>query len=378
MGRHLVWNGVVVAVLAHQLFGWPPASEQAGAGVYLRSAAGHVPLEAEGLTWRLGSFSTSGATTKARLTARVGGPRSAFELTLPAEFLIVVPGASSLPTLELLRADAEKDRREFDVEFVWHGSAAAWNGTKKARIDIGPGEPAKEGVKVRIAALGPGEYGFLLPSSTGEQVPAGRVYTFRNSPAGTSEASATAGTATALPDAPGVYIETAKGCVPVSSEQFEWFPYSSLESFRAIARRIPGAVEDPRTREYEKFVKCQRMNGTLPSSRATPALSTGDRIGIVVAEGAAIADYRLVKIDGKDDVRQLRLDALFVNGDTYLGFGRMSLSPGPEPILYEASKVAPRKYRITLPMLKPGNYGLLAPGIAALGKTGVVHSFEVR
>ena len=351
--------------LGHQA---APAS--LGPGVYINKDGQYAEVEPEALTWRLGSFSTNRETTKAHLTARAAGPRSGLEVAAPADFLIVMPKGGDRSRFQLLIADVEKDRRDFDVELAWDEEAfLGWTGKKNKTMALDVEELPDGTFKVRTPSLPKAEYGFLLPSFLSKaDLPAEKIYTFRSPPDSQARRpTAAVATAGAFPEKPGVYVETPDGYREIEPEAFEWYPQSPW--WRTSARYA---------RDYLSFVKCERMNGALTVKEIELVLSQGAKFAIFCAEGTNAADYRLVSIESKPDGRKVRLDALLVNHDAYLGFGRLPLSPAREPITYQAERLGTRRYKIPLPSLKRGHYGFLGPGIAELGQTGNIHAFEIR
>lgn len=139
----------------------------------------YVPLEIEPVQWRQPFFSsetTSGGLTTRRLKARPDSPRSGLQLSASPELFIVCPQGISANEYQLLRAEENKEPREFRVDFQSLADAGlvAVSGTTRNRV-LFETEKVGAGVfRLKLPPLGEGEYAFL-PPSTVEQ---GRLYTF--------------------------------------------------------------------------------------------------------------------------------------------------------------------------------------------------------
>ena len=338
-------------------------------GVYLRIEAQYVYVESEALTWRFGYFSSNERTAMAHLTARAAGPRSGLQITPPVDFLVIFPEGAGYSEFQLLIADAKKDRRDFRLELTWEEEdSVSWGGTNRNIFTPNIEEDLEGNLNVRVSPLPPGEYGLLLPSflsNTG--LPAEKIYTFRvSADSQAPRPQAAAPTVGATTNKPGVYAESPDGYIEIESEEFAWHAQSPWWRMAQASA------------EYQRFVRWERINGRLLVTDGETVVPRGAKFLIRSAPGTDLGDYRLVSIDSQAGERKVRLDAFFVNEDSYLGFGLLALSPGREPIAFESEKLGAGRYRVTLPDLKRGQYGFLGPGIAGHGQTGTIHAFELR
>ncbi len=354
--------------------------EPPGPGIYLRTNGQYQEIEAESLTWRLGAFTQSERETRARLTGRATGSRSRTDLATPVELLMVYPKDTRKVLFHVLRAGEQRDRREFQLDFVWQQKDfMSWRGTKNNEIAVTVQDRPGEGLLISVPLLSKGEYGILVSTPvSGTELPAGKIYTFTTppgSPARGGSLPSAAARKDALPVKPGIYLEQQSGYTEAGAETFDWFPLSFLDTLKGIARVLRQPVEK---QPYTDLVSWQRMNGTLDGQESRQRLPQAASLVVVCPEGMTAADYWLVGIAAKSDRRDFALDSLFINTKMFLGFGQYSLSPGPEPIPFEAQRIAPCTYRVLLPKLKPGHYGLLHPGSVAAGRPGAITTFEIR
>jgi len=139
-------------------------------GVYALKDGRYVELASEAVDWRSKFFNpttTVGNLTKNRLTAQLKSPQSPLHLSGAVELLIVCPEGVSATQYHFLRAEPNKDKREFRVDFqvLNNGVLLALGGNGKSAVQF---EAEKVGVgkfRILIRELGKGEYAFLPPGT---------------------------------------------------------------------------------------------------------------------------------------------------------------------------------------------------------------------
>jgi len=139
-------------------------------GVYALKGGRYVELAVEVVEWRSKFFlptTTVGSLTKSRLAAQLKSPQSPLQLSGAVELLVVCPEGVSAAQYHFLRAEPNKDKREFRVDFqvLNNGVLLALGGDGKSAA---PFEAEKIGAgkfRVLLRELGKGEYAFLPPGT---------------------------------------------------------------------------------------------------------------------------------------------------------------------------------------------------------------------
>lgn len=116
------------------------------------------------------------------------------------------------------------------------------------------------------------------------------------------------------------------------------------------------------------------INGNIKGGRSKTELTTPVEILIYVPEGVAATEYQLLLLHVSNNAREFRT----VTGGVFHKSGGASR----DAIEFEAKKIAPRTYGLTLPSLKAGGeYGLLPPAsgdaTGSTGRLGKIYSFHV-
>jgi hypothetical protein len=113
-------------------------------------------------------------------------------------------------------------------------------------------------------------------------------------------------------------------------------------------------------------------NGTVRGPKSVLQVATDAEFIIRVPEGTAITEYQLLRLDMKGDRREFR---------AWTG-GVFHSSEGAEKNAekFDSEKVAPRVFRIKLPVLKKGEYGFLPPGNTSgnIASSGKLYTFGIR
>jgi hypothetical protein len=157
----------------------PPGIE---IGLYFKKAGKWEELLPEVVNWKTGGVVKSIATVgivKGDVNGHIPGIHSRTSVASPLEFLIDAPEGVAITEYQLLRLREEKESREFRTVTggVMHVSGGATR-------DVVPFEGKKimsRIYKVVLPSLGPGEYGFLPPSTVNStsSTSLGKMYTFR-------------------------------------------------------------------------------------------------------------------------------------------------------------------------------------------------------
>ena len=112
-------------------------------------------------------------------------------------------------------------------------------------------------------------------------------------------------------------------------------------------------------------------NGTVQGPKSVLQVASDAEFIIRVPEGTAITEYQLLRLDMKGNRREFR---------AWTG-GVFHSSEGAEKNAekFESEKVAPRTFRVTLPVLKKGEYGFLPPGNTSgnIASSGKLYTFGI-
>jgi hypothetical protein len=177
-----------------------------------------------------------------------------------------------------------------------------------------------------------------------------------NPKAATATAAPATSAAAANPDVPediGVYIKVRGKLVDVTPEVVGWKTGGALKSF-ATNGLTKGHV-----------------NGTIQGPKSALQIATNAEFVIKCAEGTAVTEYQLLRLDMKGDRREFRS----VTGGIIHSSG--GAEKNAEKFDYE--KVAPRVFRLKLPPLKKGEFGILQPGSTSgnVASSGKMYTFGI-
>ena len=169
-------------------------------------------------------------------------------------------------------------------------------------------------------------------------------------------APSAAAPAAANPDVPddiGVYIKVRGKLVDVTPEVVGWKSGGALKSF-ATNGLTKGHV-----------------NGTIRGPKSALQIGNDAEFIIKCAEGTAVTEYQLLRLDMKGDRREFRA----------MTGGIIHSSGGAEKNAekFDYEKVAARVFKVKLPPLKKGEFGFLPPGSTSgnVASSGKVYSFGI-
>jgi hypothetical protein len=115
------------------------------------------------------------------------------------------------------------------------------------------------------------------------------------------------------------------------------------------------------------------INGNIKGAHSKTDVTMPVEILIYVPEGVAATEYQLLHLHESGNAREFRT----VTGGVFHKSGGASR----DAIEFEAKKIAPRTYSITLSNLKTGEYGLLPPSAGdatgSTGRLGKLYTFHV-
>lgn len=121
------------------------------------------------------------------------------------------------------------------------------------------------------------------------------------------------------------------------------------------------------------------VNGSIAGAHSNLKLTSPSFMGIDAlefyvhcAEGGSATEYQLLRFWGKGDRREFRA----VTGGVLHAAGGAK----DNVVSFEYEKVAPRIYKIKVPVLAQGEYGFLAPGAVASANAasqGKIYTFEI-
>jgi hypothetical protein len=168
-------------------------------------------------------------------------------------------------------------------------------------------------------------------------------------------ASATAAAA-ANPDVPddiGVYIKVRGKLVEVTPEVVGW--------------KSGGVLKGMATGGLTKG----HVNGTIQGPKSALQVGNDAEFIIKCPEGTAVTEYQLLRLDMKGDRREFRA----------MTGGIIHQSGGAEKNAekFDYEKVAPRVFRVKLPPLKKGEFGILPPGATSgnISSSGKLYTFGI-
>jgi hypothetical protein len=115
------------------------------------------------------------------------------------------------------------------------------------------------------------------------------------------------------------------------------------------------------------------VNGNIKGAHSKTEITTPIEVLIYAPEGVAAAEYQVLHLRESGNAREFRT----VTGGVFHKSGGASR----DAVEFEAKKIAPRTYAITLSNLKAGEYGLLPPSsgdaTGSSGRLGKLYSFHV-
>ncbi len=113
-------------------------------------------------------------------------------------------------------------------------------------------------------------------------------------------------------------------------------------------------------------------NGTVQGPKSTLQVGSDAEFIVRCAEGTAITEYQLLRLDMKGDRREFRA---WTGGVFHSSEGAQKNAEK-----YDSEKVAPRVFRIKLPPLKKGEYGFLPPGSTSgnIASSGKLYTFGIK
>ena len=156
-----------------------------------------------------------------------------------------------------------------------------------------------------------------------------------------------------VPEEVGVYIRMAGKLTEVAPE--------------VVGYKTGGVMKGIATQGLDKG----HRNGTVQGPKSVLQVASDAEFIIRVPEGTAITEYQLLRLDMKGNRREFR---------AWTG-GVFHSSEGAEKNAekFESEKVAPRTFRVKLPVLKKGEYGFLPPGNTSgnIASSGKLYTFGI-
>jgi hypothetical protein len=115
------------------------------------------------------------------------------------------------------------------------------------------------------------------------------------------------------------------------------------------------------------------VNGNIKGAHSKTQITTPVELLIYAPEGVAAAEYQVLHLHESGDAREFRT----MTGGVFHRSGGATR----DAIEFEAKKIAPRTYSITLSDLKAGEYGLMPPSsgdaTGSTGRLGKLYTFHV-
>jgi hypothetical protein len=116
------------------------------------------------------------------------------------------------------------------------------------------------------------------------------------------------------------------------------------------------------------------VNGRIPKPNSPTQLTTPIQLLVYALEDTAITEYQLIRLHTHPDSREFRT----VTGGVF----HVSGGAKRDTFDLESVKIARRMYLVKLPVLAPGEYGILPPGAtmarSASEQYGKMYTFRVR
>ena len=179
------------------------------------------------------------------------------------------------------------------------------------------------------------------------------IRTMINPKAPAASAAAPAAANPDIPDDIGIYLKVRGKLVDVVPEVVGW--------------KTGGFLKSMATQGLTKG----HVNGTIQGPKSALQIGTDADFIIKCPEGTAPTEYQLLRLDMKGDRREFRA----ITG------GIIHQSGGAEKNAekFDYEKIAPRVFRIKLPPLKKGEFGLLPPGSTSgnISSSGKMYTFGI-
>ncbi len=158
-----------------------PAGPHSVTDVFYKKGDGWVAIQAEPVSWKAGGILKSVATVgvkKRDINGTVAGSSSKDKLTLPAEFVMYIPGGVDMREYQLLHLRSHDGAREFRAAI---GDDFHISGGR----DLVPFDykaVTRRGFQIDLKDLAPGEYGWVPPDAAlnahDANAPPGKIFTF--------------------------------------------------------------------------------------------------------------------------------------------------------------------------------------------------------
>jgi hypothetical protein len=156
-----------------------------------------------------------------------------------------------------------------------------------------------------------------------------------------------------MPDDVGIYIKARGKLKEVTPE--------------VVGYKTGGVLKSFATQGLDKG----HRNGTVQGPKSALQVGTDAEFIVRCPEGTAITEYQLLRLDMKGDRREFR---------AWTG-GVFHSSEGAEKNAekFASEKLAPRVFRLKLPQLKKGEYGILPPGSTSgnIASSGKLYTFGI-
>ncbi|HYM00655.1 MAG TPA: hypothetical protein VEZ90_17000 [Blastocatellia bacterium] len=150
-------------------------------GVYMNADKHWVDMDPEIANRKTGGVLktvATGGVINGDVNGSINGAASPNRLSLPVEFLVVVPDGVAITEYQLVRLHVQKNSREFRATTggVFHQSS----GATRDLVQFEGKKVAGRTYLVSVAKLKPGEYGFLPPGTieSPSNFSLGKIYTF--------------------------------------------------------------------------------------------------------------------------------------------------------------------------------------------------------
>jgi hypothetical protein len=119
-------------------------------------------------------------------------------------------------------------------------------------------------------------------------------------------------------------------------------------------------------------IKKAKLKGTVPGANSSARLTAPVTIVLRCADGIAPSEYQLISLESKADNREFT--------EVTIGFASAATGVDKDTLQIKFEKIARSTYRGTIPQMKKGEYGILAPGAVASANgasSGRLYTFGV-
>jgi tetratricopeptide (TPR) repeat protein len=140
-------------------------------GLYLKIGEQWTDLLPEIVNWKTGGVMKSIATrglVKGDVNGHIDGKQSRTSVSLPAQFLVVVPEGVAITEYQLLRLHQNSNNREFRT--ITGGVFHAEGSSSRDMVSFEGHKIARRTFLVELGGLNDGEYGFLPPGSSSSKM----------------------------------------------------------------------------------------------------------------------------------------------------------------------------------------------------------------